>query len=1065
MNKFKYFIIIGLVYLFNTVFAQSRYTGTVVDDITKVGIKGATIKNLRSEVLAISGADGKFQIISDIQDSIWISSVGYRAKKVAINKTNLQVTLIPHSVLMDEVEISTGYYSLPKERATGSFDFIDNTLIQRSTSSSILDRLEDITPSLQFDKRRVGQITGDNERVAMRLRGANTIYADGSPLIVLDNFPYDGDITGLNPNDIESITVLKDAAATSIWGARASNGVIVLTSKKGKKDHPLSVSLNALNSFSSKPNLKYGDDFIPTKDYIDLEKEYFNRGIYDAKYNDVAKSPLSPVVMMLFKHRNMELSNSELNNMLLQLSQIDIRDQASRYLYRPAFSQQYNLNMQGGSQQLSYFFSGGWDGKRMTDMGNHQQRSTFSSSLSYSPIKNLNVDFSYGFIAENSLSNAVDFRSFSYLYPYMSLQEDDGNHASIVKDYNLDYVKNASSEGLLDWSYRPLDELILQDKHSDRDENRWTFGVNYNLLKGVRFSFNLQSLKAITNNRNLNSKDGYYVRNLVNRYTQSDGFRAFPYGDILNQGKQNLLSRSGRLQLDVDQQFGANRVVLLMGTEQREVKSKLDDYTLYGYDDELLTSQMILDYTKVYPLRPQSSGRIPFPSSALRENIDRYLSYYANFGYDWRSRYMISGSIRWDASNLFGVNTNQKGVPLWSTGVAWNMMEESFFKNDLVQMLKWRVTYGKNGNIDRSMTAFPTVSYSVNSTTNLQQALITSPGNQNLRWEKVTTFNLGADFRLLKGKLNGSFDYYRKKSDDLIGIDLIDPTVYYGGTQAKLKRNYAKMETKGFDLTLGLNGIGNKVKWSNEFWISRTSNMVTDYYGDNTVSVSGYTRGMDNRPIKNNSIDEMHSLPWYGLDPQTGNPLVENDGVLNTEYTKYINGLALDKLVDHGSSIPIYSGAFRNNLQWKYLSISFNIAFKFGYYFRRNSVEYSLLLTNGKGMHADYLDRWKQPGDELKTNVPSNPFANVANRDMVYTRSEILVEKGDHIRLRDIRLDYAMSQFLRSRSKISNLSVYCYLNNMGILWRKNRKGLDPDFPSASYYLSPRMLSIGLKMNY
>ena len=194
MNKFKYFIIIGLVYLFNTVFAQSRYTGTVVDDITKVGIKGATIKNLRSEVLAISGADGNFQIISDIQDSIWISSVGYMAKKVAINKTNLQVTLIPHPVLMDEVEISTGYYSLPKERATGSFDFIDNTLIQRSTSSSILDRLEDITPSLQFDKRRVGQISGDNERVAMRLRGANTIYADGSPLVVLDNFPYDGDI-------------------------------------------------------------------------------------------------------------------------------------------------------------------------------------------------------------------------------------------------------------------------------------------------------------------------------------------------------------------------------------------------------------------------------------------------------------------------------------------------------------------------------------------------------------------------------------------------------------------------------------------------------------------------------------------------------------------------------------------------------------------------------------------------------------------------------------------------------------------------------------------------------
>ncbi len=223
---------------------------------------------------------------------------------------------------------------------------------------------------------------------------------------------------------------------------------------------------------------------------------------------------------------------------------------------------------------------------------------------------------------------------------------------------------------------------------------------------------------------------------------------------------------------------------------------------------------MILDYTKVYPLRPQSSGRIPFPMSTLKENIDRYLSYYANLGYDWKSKYLLSGSVRWDASNLFGVNTNQKGIPLWSVGLAWNMGDENFFKNDVVQQLKWRVSYGKNGNIDRSMTAYPTVSYSVNSSTNLQQALVTSPGNQNLRWEKVATLNVGMDFRI-KGKFRGSVDYYRKKSDDLIGIDLIDPTVYYGGSQAKLKRNYAKMETAGMDLTLGYGEIGSRIKWSN----------------------------------------------------------------------------------------------------------------------------------------------------------------------------------------------------------------------------------------------------------
>ncbi|WP_286727264.1 MULTISPECIES: hypothetical protein [Sphingobacterium] len=122
-------------------------------------------------------------------------------------------------------------------------------------------------------------------------------------------------------------------------------------------------------------------------------------------------------------------------------------------------------------------------------------------------------------------------------------------------------------------------------------------------------------------------------------------------------------------------------------------------------------------------------------------------------------------------------------------------------------------------------------------------------------------------------------------------------------------------------------------------------------------------------------------------------------------------------------------------------------------------------MTNGKGMHEDYLNRWKQAGDEAVTNVPSNPFANIANRDIVYTQSEILAEKGDHIRLRDIRLDYSLSKLLHNRFKIKDLSIYGYLNNVGILWRKNKLGLDPDYPSASYYLSPRIFSLGIKMSY
>ncbi|HAT90911.1 MAG TPA: SusC/RagA family TonB-linked outer membrane protein, partial [Sphingobacterium sp.] len=313
---------------------QSSIKGRVVDEKTQKGIAGATIKANHSLILATTDSEGAFVFSLKTYDTVWISSVGYKAKKLAIKREqkNVLVSLMPESVMIEEVQISTGYYSLPKERATGSFDFIDSKTLQRNTSSAILDRLEDIAPSLQFDKRKIGQMNSDNNRTAMRLRGTNTIYADGSPLIILDNFPYDGDINGLNPNDIESITMLKDAAATSIWGARASNGVIVLTSKKGKGDQPLTVSLNAVNSFSPRPDLTYGKDFINAKDYIDLEKVFFEKGIYDARYSDASKSPLSPVVTWLYQHRNNKISDTDLDQRLRSAAQIDLRDEAKRYL-------------------------------------------------------------------------------------------------------------------------------------------------------------------------------------------------------------------------------------------------------------------------------------------------------------------------------------------------------------------------------------------------------------------------------------------------------------------------------------------------------------------------------------------------------------------------------------------------------------------------------------------------------------------------------------------------------------------------------------------------------------
>ena len=324
----------------------------------------------------------------------------------------------------NNVIVSTGYQDISKERATGSFTTISNKLLNRSVSTGILNRIENVSSGVLFDRRNNGQ-------PVLHIRGQSTILSDASPLIVVDNFPYEGDINNLNPNDIENVTILKDAAAASIWGSRAGNGVIVITTKKGKEGQPLKLELNSNLTIGDKPDLFYNRNFINSADFIGVEKMLFAQGYYSWQ-EGYADQTLSPVVQLLIAERDGKITPAEADSRINALKQIDVRNEISKYFYQKSLNQQYALSLSGGQRQLTYFLSGGFDQNRDNLVRNGLSRVTLHSVTQWHPVQPLDINVGLTYTnstqRENNTGAAlINSGGGKGLYPYAQLADANGN--------------------------------------------------------------------------------------------------------------------------------------------------------------------------------------------------------------------------------------------------------------------------------------------------------------------------------------------------------------------------------------------------------------------------------------------------------------------------------------------------------------------------------------------------------------------------------------------------------------------------------------------------------------
>ncbi len=1033
--------------------------GKVTESLTGKPVPNVNITVTKLNRNVITNQEGFFELnLPAGSHELEFSCIGYQKLKKLIViplQGSLLIELNPMVNELTEVVVNTGYQKIAKERATGSFSYISKETFIEQIATDVLSRLEVITPSLTVDRRTAG--------ASIMIRGLSTLTGDRNPLIILDDFPYAGDLKNINPNDIENITVLKDAAAASIWGAKAGNGVIVITTKKGTFNQQMNVNFNASTSLINQPTLKEYNN-VSGAEMVQIEQMLFAKGFYTSQENSTSKVPLSPVVELLIAARDLKINQATLQNQLALLQEQDIKQNYKQSFYSSALNQQYNMSLNGGSSNASYYLLLGYD-KNKDALAATFNRFNLKADQTFK--LNTKLDLGYAILITNSNSKTgrTSFNSLTTnngsLPPYTQFVDEEGNALPVMKTYRTLYTNGLGGGSLLDWNYYALNDGLSSTNAVKNLDLLANFKLNYTILKGLRLSLNYQYEKQDINGTTNHSLTSYYARNLINLYTQIVGAtvtRPVPMGAIRNENKSQLAVNNLRTQLNFDQQWTDFSLNMLAGVEARDINTKDNNTNNYGVDESTLTTTAV-DYANAYKSIINGANLfIPYGNNYNAER-SRYVSVFTNGAINYANKYTLSASARRDASNLFGVATNKLWNPLWSIGGAWLLSNEKFLQTKFLPYARLRVTYGSSGNSDSKKAAVTTINYSaVNPYTKMQYAGFTNYANPDLKWETVNTFNLGADLKWFNNRLNASFEYYVKKSIDLIGTEPID---YTGGIGFQVSRNAAKISARGFDAEISSLNVDRAIKWTTSLFVNFYKDRVDKYYLSTTQASSFVNGNTVISGIQGSAVYGVYAYKWAGLNPMNGNPRGYVNGVISEDYATIVGAKTTQAdLTYMGTAFPKITGAIGNGIKWNGFNLDFRVSFKLGYYFRRPGLDYSALYNNRKG-NAEYAQRWQNTGDELITNVPSLIYPAVSSRDSFYNFSETTVVKGDHIRLQYIGLGY---QFNKSNFKglpFKNITLRTIANNIGILWRANKMQLDPDYPGE---MPNRNYSFNIQIN-
>jgi len=1063
-------------------------TGTITDSEGHP-LTGVTVipEGLGVRTGVSSSSDGRYTIrLTEKTNALVFSFIGMVPVKMNIDgKTIINVQMQSDLRQLREVNvISNGYQTLPKERATGSAVQINQKDLKNVPSPNLMERLEGIGPGVRVDQR-------SNK---LTIRGTNTLGTGtgSTPLIVIDGFPaveqdlttrLNSNTTGgailsrYNPEDIESITILKDAAATSIWGAKAANGVIVITTKKGRKNSS-QLNFGTNLSMSAPANLDHLNR-MTTPQYIELEKEMKDLGyftdplIWDnswMKFNQ--NRPVSESLEWMFKVDRGTATAQQRDSALSALGKLDNRKQIRDLLMQHATSQQYNLSFSGGGQNSTYYISTNYTKDIPVFRSNKGESYFVTANLSNELFNNkvtVNTGISYNYASSVSNTAAVNAIGNSRLglRPYEMLQDAAGNPIARSIDFRDEVAADFLSKGYLPWTYSPLQELNYGNTNTKENRFRFTTEINTKVTQWANVSVAGMLQRNTGEDINLSELNSYDTRVLINTGTiiGSNGRLVYgvPFGGKMINSNRTAFNYGLRGQLNVNKSWG-NKYSLnaLAGAEIREDQGTRYQQTRYGFDEETYASASWdpnVSYQTVYGW----SSSLGFSDGTITKSINRFLSYYGNAAFSMlNNRYIASASVRFDDFSLAGASRGQRARPLWSAGLKWDATAEDFMKDvTWLNKLNLRLTYGTGGAIPTSATNAAILSLrGLHPVTREPYGEVNSPANNKVSWELTKSWNLGLDLAFLHNRLSVSADAYRKKTSDILWIFPINST--YGWTS--LQYNAASMKGHGYELGMRGEIIRSKnFGWAAVLNFAYNTNEVTDSRftpPTSSMAVSSST------PIVGMPTDYMYAYRWAGLDNKGRSQVYDKEGKIITADMGN-NQITAQDLVYMGRTTPPYFGGFFNDFTYRSFSLGVRINYEMGHVFRRLSIEnypdYATSNYQGLiGTQRDLALRWRKPGDEAFTNVPGLPnvTTNSSNR---YKSSNLLVESGSHIRLQQISLGYQVPSQLLSRMAVKSLGLSMAARNLGIIWRKNKSGVDPSYingsnynnlpPATSYYMS------------
>lgn len=1062
--------------------AMDRVAGTVVSSSGKpIPLASVWVKDTRKG--AKTDENGRF-LIYDIKpsDVIMVTAVGFdNATAVVGQKNQLLVTMDEKNHVLEEAVISTGYQKISKERATGSASVITAKELEKIPSANLIQRLVGQVPGLQvsvgtgdrtftYNNNQLGiysstRTIGSND-YSMNVRGIGSIdtETEKSPLIVVDGAISTIDLAMLNPNDVDNITVLKDAAAASIYGVRAANGVIVVTTKKGNLTGVPRISFSVNSAFSGRPDLNYLRT-MNSSQMINYQEELVAKNILNINNigsNLYAYATLYPgeVAAAAIRLKNGMITQQAYDDLVNPLKSIDNKSQIQQYLLQPMSNQQYNLSISNGTENNSYYYSASYANENPYTRGDNGKRLTLNLNNSWKLFKVATLSTSIrGTFFRNQqngigLSQIYDTGSATLL-PYQLIADENGK--GIAYDRLTPAYLSTLGSVYKDWRYNYLQELQEIDRLLKDNTYSAVINLSVPLYKGLKGTVMYANERSFGTNRVFNGENSYTNRDLLNSFTpigstsNSLGINKGGIYDISNTHVNNYTVRG---QLGYDALINEiHDISAIAGAEIRQTNVDQGSSKLYGYNMQTgfntPASYLQFSYPSIEGFNKSLSGAPQFA-----ERRRRFLSYFSNMAYTYNSKYTVSASVRYDDYNNFGLDRSFRATPLWSSGLKWNIAKESFLENaHWLNQLGLRATYGVNGNITQEVRPFTYISLDDASRNPTGQPLasIIATANPQLRWEKTYVTNIGLDFALLNNRLSGTLDYYVKNGRDLLyGFPIAAP---YVGTinSGILKRNTATMKGRGVDL--GLNGIlfrNDAWQWDMTANFSYNTNEITDNRFDPKdippFNYSYMPAGIGY--LKGYPSNKLFVFRHAGLDANGLTQIYNNEGEIISAKQAL---KSVDDLKFAGRTTAPYFGSVRTNVRYNQWSLYALLTYQFGNVFMKPSIESYMSSSRGFtipkfDLSADIADRWRQAGDEANTNVPA-VTADIYGQYSLYRYmyADINVLKGDYIRLREISLSYALPKNLLTALKIEKVNLTGSVSNLGLIWTANKAGIDPDF--------------------